>query len=271
MKDHELLKTVCGDIYTITGIKPVIYNANMQLIYAHPLAMGTFCRVLRNSPSMAERCLSCDRAGLAQCRQTGEIHIYRCHMGLTEAVAPIMDRGTIIGYFLFGQLLEEACRSQVAERIRSSGLENTSQLLDLIAATESTQKDVIRACARLMCMCASYVRLQHIVNRQHKELAVSIAEYINSNLADEITIAQLCKQFGISRGTLYTISKNSFGVGITEYLRECRIDAAVRLLRQTDMSVCHIAEAVGINDANYLTKLIKKRTGITPKGLRKQA
>lgn len=270
MKDQELLKTVCSDIYAITGIKPAIYDAAMRLVYAHPLAMGAFCRAVRSDPAMAEQCLACDRAGFSQCRKTGEICIYRCHMGLTEAAAPIMDRGTVIGYFLFGQLLEESCRGRIIERIKSGGFQNSQQLLDLLAEMEPTEEAVIRASARLMSMCASYVQLQHVVKVQHKDLALSIAEHISRNFAGEITMEQLCRQFGISRGTLYTISKNTFGVGITEYIRNCRIDAAVELLRSTDKPVYQVAEAVGINDANYLTKLIKKRTGRTPKELRRQ-
>jgi len=270
MKDHELLRSVCDDIYTMTGIKPVIYDANMRLVYGHPLAMGPFCEEIRKDPKVKEKCIACDRAGFDQSHKSGHICIYRCHMGLTEAVAPIVDRGTVIGYFLFGQMLEDSCRNLIRDRIKEIGGQNTKHLLELLAAMEPTDEQVIRASARLMLMCASYVQLQHVLNRQHKDLALSIADYISRNLSAQITIELLCKQFGISRGTLYTISKNTFGMGITEYLRSCRINTAVELLLGTNLPVCRIAETVGINDANYLTKLIKKQTGMTPKELRKQ-
>jgi len=268
MNAQEQLKSICDDIYAITGIKTVIYDAAMRSVYAHPLAMGEFCGEVRRDPAMLKRCLACDEAGFAQCRRTGEICVYHCHMGLTEAAAPIVDRGTVIGYFLFGQLLEESCRDRVRERVEAGGFQNRQKLLDLLAAMEPTQESVIQASARLMSMCASYVQLQHVVGVRHKELAVAIAEYIQRRYADEITIEQLCRYFGISRGTLYTISKNTFGMGITDYIRTCRNDAAVELLRSSEKPVYQIAEEVGINDANYLTKLVKKHTGKTPRELR---
>ena len=270
MTDSDSLKSLCEDIYDITGIKPVIYDAGMGIVYSHPLSMGQFCRQVRQDPERHKKCLACDRAGFDQCRRTGELCIYRCHMGLTEAAAPIIDRGTVIGYLLFGQLLEEGAEQEIRDKLTRGNFENKAQLLALLEEMEPTQQRIIRASARLMAMCASYIRLQHVLKRQHKDLALSIADHINQNYSQELSIPQLCRQFGISRGTLYTISKNAFGVGITDYIRSCRINAAMELLQSTDLPVCRVAEAVGINDANYLTKLIKKQTGLTPKQLQTQ-
>ena len=269
MTDAEALRSVCQDIYDITGIKPVIYDASMHIVYSHPLSMGEFCRQVRMDPARRSRCLDCDRAGFAQCRNTGELFIYRCHMGLTEAAAPIVDRGTVIGYLLFGQLLEEQARDQIRQRLLHGDFANRELLLELLEQMDPTEPRIIASSARLMAMCASYIRLQHVLKRQHKDLALSIADYISQNYAQDLSICQLCRQFGISRGTLYTISKNAFGMGITDYIRSCRINAAIELLQSGDLPVCRVAEAVGISDANYLTKLIKTQTGMTPKQLQR--
>ena len=270
MKDKELLKSVCDDIYDITGIKPVIYDASMRVVYSHPLAMGDFCRQVRADGGNTDKCIACDRAGFSQCQKTGSLCIYRCHMGLTEAAAPIVDRGTVVGYLLFGQLLDASSKEVVRQNIRTGHFKNKQLLLDLLEQMQCTEERIIQSSARLMAMCASYIRLQDVVKHQHKDLALSIADYISQNYAQELSITQLCRQFGISRGTLYAISKGAFGIGITDYIRNCRITAAITLLKQNDMSVCRVAEAVGISDANYLSKLIKKHTGLSPKQLQRQ-
>jgi len=269
MKDQELLKNVCADIYAITGIKPVIYDANMQVVYAHPLSMSAFCREVRRDPIMAEKCLVCDREGFAQCRKTGDICIYRCHMGFMEAAAPIMEGGVVIGYFLFGQLLTPGARDEVKYKI--TGMKDQDILLSYLQSMMEADEETILASARLMSMCASYIRLQQVIKTQHKEVALMIAEYIRQNYGKELTIPALCQQFGVSRGTLYQISKDAFGMGITDYIRQCRLDGAVSLLKQGNLPVYKIAETVGIPDANYLAKLIKKHTGLTPRALRRQA
>lgn len=268
MSDTKLLQTVCNDIYTLTGIKPVVYNADMQILYAHPQAMGPFCRRIRCDSTVARRCIACDRAGLERCRTTGEVCIYHCHMGFTEAAAPILDRGVVVGYLLFGQLLEAENRSLVLERIRQEALEGHAVLRTLLEAMPATRTDTILASARLISMCASYIHLQRAVVRSNENLAYTIDSYIRQNCAGNLTIVQLCKRFGISRGTLYNVSKSAFGHGITEHIRQRRLDIAIELLLQTDLPVFRIAEQCGINDANYLTKLIKARTGLTPVRLR---
>lgn len=269
MSNNDLLQTVCSDIYTLTGIKPVVYDADMQILYAHPLSMGPFCQKIRSDPAVARRCRACDRAGLERCRNTGEICIYHCHMGFTEAAAPILERGIVVGYLLFGQLLEEGNRCRVIEQLRSGMYKDPEILSGLLEAVPTTETATILACARLISMCASYIHLQRAVMQSDADMARTLDSYIRQNCARDLSIAHLCRRFGISRGTLYNISKRAFGTGITEYIGSCRVDAAIELLQQTDLTVSRIAELSGIHDANYLTKLIKKRTGLTPTRLRR--
>ena len=80
----------------------------------------------------------------------------------------------------------------------------------------------------------------------------------------------ICREFGISRGTLYTISKQVFGKGITEYIRAMRIQRAVELLRQQTWPIYRIADEVGFADPNYLAKVIKAETGKSPREIQKE-
>ena len=57
-------------------------------------------------------------------------------------------------------------------------------------------------------------------------------------------------------------------MGISDYIRNRRLEAAEELLRKGTMPIGRAAEEVGLSDANYFTKLIRKRTGMTPGQLR---
>lgn len=261
---NELLKNICEDIHSITGIKPVIYDAEMRILYAHPLSMGEFCCEVRKSPAQQQKCLACDREAFETCRRTGELCIYRCHMGLTEAAAPILDHGTVIGYLLFGQLLSQNDREKVAEKVRGN-----PRLTALLHAMEPTDEQIIRASARLMAMCTSYVHLQNILKTPAENLALSLADHIETHLKDDLSPETLMRRFGLSRSTLYNLSKTAFGMGISAYVRTRRLEAGIDLLQQGTLPVWRVAEEVGLSDANYFTKLIRRRTGQTPSALRK--
>ena len=268
MRNLDIIKSICDDIYDITGIKTVLYDADMNCLFGHPYSMCDFCRVVRKSKENFEKCISCDRAGFEECRKSGETVIYKCHMGLTEASTPIIDNGVIIGYFLFGQLLSENARDEIRDKIEKGNYCDKEELLTHLDAIPVTEDRVINASARLISMCASYIRLKNILNLEQENVAVSIGKYISENLSDpKLSISSICTYFSISRGTLYNISKSSYQMGITEYIRKLRIKKALELIQSSRQPIYRIAEAVGIFDSNYFTKLIKDETGETPKKL----
>jgi len=273
MSVHEQLRSVCSDLYVTTGIKAVVYDADMRVLLAHPGAMGQFCSTVRKYGCLSKECLRCDHSGLARCRESGQFHIYRCHMGLTEAATPIIDGGMVIGYLLFGQLLSEGDRDAVLERIEILPDEGDRTILRAaVSAMESVSREKLAAAARLMTMCACYIRLNNILAAQQGALSVRIGKYIDQRLPDPaLSIDQLTREFSISRSTLYTLSKQAFGMGITDYIRKMRLLRAETLLKTTDMPVFEIAAAVGLSDPDYLSRLLHRTTGKTPRQIRKSA
>ena len=270
MKNIELLKNICNDIYDITGIKAVIYDGQMSWIYSHPLAMCDFCMKVRKHKSLAKKCLECDAAGFASSKRSGELNIYKCHMGLTEAVIPIFYSGEVIGFILFGQLIDEGAVEEIVGNIKGLKLSDEAELLEAITKMERTSHKIIHASARLMSMCASYAHFVKVLNLNRDSISVNIARFIEDNIKD-VDIKMITDSYAISQGTLYNISKEAFGMGISDHIREQRLKRAISLIESGNMPIYRIAEEVGIGDANYLTKLIKKATGKTPRQIRAEA
>ena len=63
--------------------------------------------------------------------------------------------------------------------------------------------------------------------------------------------------------------KEELGLTFIEYLTKIRIDAAKRLLLETNMTVSEISDLVGYQDPSYFTKVFKKREGVTPTQFRR--
>jgi AraC-like DNA-binding protein len=60
-----------------------------------------------------------------------------------------------------------------------------------------------------------------------------------------------------------------FGVTPYQYLTQCRIDEAVRLLLHTDKTIRDIAAACGFAGQSHFSSAIRKRTGMPPGMIRK--
>lgn len=97
-----------------------------------------------------------------------------------------------------------------------------------------------------------------------RERLDNIFWYISENYAEEIAPGILAKQLHVTESYFCRFFKASTGMTLTQYLLEYRIKKAQLLLTQTDDPVARIAENVGIPDANYFSRIFRKRTGKTP-------
>ena len=272
MIDYRMkeLSEIINDLNVLTGIKCVLYDDKFTPIYHYEKKKCGFCTLLRENPEYAERCLCSDRAGLERCIETGESYSYKCHMGLSEILTPIKSGGVTIGYILVGQSI---C-SEDEERVRKS-LENypdkdkIPRLLSELEAVRRLSAEELSGMARLVNICTSYIDMKKLIKQREEPTRRLLEEYIRENLRYKIGIESLSRAFGMSRSTLYGFSVKHFGMGITEYITEVRLNTARDMLLNTDMSVSEISYAVGILDTNYFIKKFRAKFGASPKRWKK--
>ena len=80
----------------------------------------------------------------------------------------------------------------------------------------------------------------------------------------------MSERFFINKFYLTKIFKETYGTTINSYLISKRITGAKQLLRFTDKTVDEIGNAVGMEDANYFSRMFRKVEGISPSEYRKQ-
>lgn len=93
--------------------------------------------------------------------------------------------------------------------------------------------------------------------------------YVDQHYAETLTLEFLSSQFHISLSHLCRQFKKAAGMTFTEYLFARRMDKAMRLLKETSLSVAEICEQTGYTDYFYFNKIFKKYTGCTPGRYRK--
>lgn len=108
------------------------------------------------------------------------------------------------------------------------------------------------------------VLVQNQSLRGYSPIIQGVVNQINMNLLGELSLKSLAEKFNISSGYLSTTFKKEVGVTLTEYVNNRRIDHSVFLLNTTMMQIQDIASCCGFVDANYYSRIFKKRKGITP-------
>ena len=93
--------------------------------------------------------------------------------------------------------------------------------------------------------------------------------FIHDHLASEVTLEEIANAANMSRASLSLNFKMVTGIAPYEYLIIRRIEYALNLLRETNMSIMEISENCGFNNLANFNRVFKKMNGMTPREYRK--
>ena len=106
MEQSLSIERILKELYHISGFRISIYDTNFREIAAYPRELGCFCGLIQKHPEGKRLCVEHDTMAFGRVREQEKLHIYKCHFGLYEAVAPLYSFGTLTGYLMMGQTLE---------------------------------------------------------------------------------------------------------------------------------------------------------------------
>jgi YesN/AraC family two-component response regulator len=87
---------------------------------------------------------------------------------------------------------------------------------------------------------------------------------------EKLSLASISADLNIGRTKLCALARQlSGGSTLTHMIAQRRVNAAKLLLSRSDTPVSTVAEAVGISDYNYFSKVFRNLTGMTPSAFRK--
>lgn len=268
--DKKQCKSLMNDFYTITKIKIVIYDTNFEPIISVPANDCDFCAALKKNPSALEKCNSCIESEVKKCKKSNALNIYKCHAGLTEAVAPLRIDDIVIGYIMFGQIVDKEDKNEKKAEILTYAAQYSNEDMSRhFSKITSKNIDQIHSVAKLMEACISYLVMHKLIKSDHTSLAFKLANFIETNLSSDLSVDKLCEHFDISRNSLYKIFNDFYGMSVARYIRKKRIDVALELI-SSGTSITDASIKVGFGDYNYFSKVFKSETGTLPSKFRKK-
>ena len=99
---------------------------------------------------------------------------------------------------------------------------------------------------------------------QDERIINKIVRFVQSHLAEEISLSVLAEEFHFSAQYVSQLFKNEIGVNFLTYLTNIRMEKAKKLLLNTDLPIAEISEQSGYGDYRVFTKVFKKSEGVTP-------
>lgn len=279
MKDYSLdteVRKMLENFYTMSGIRVGLHSLNNEIIgeYRHIAPDRrdyTFCEMIRydHPADFSMKCFDCDINAIERVRKTKKTLIYRCHVGFMEALVPITAHGEVFCVLFIGQIIDENDSAMTKARVRD--------MFDIMKCSDEVKAEYTAAYEKMPVLSAEKLRAyvyfleisaQSIYDNSHiSRLDVSKTEqfryYISRNLCSHITISDAAKNLGLSTSHLSKIISRDMGTTFTQYLTQCRMEEAKRMLRTSSQSVISISLMLKFNEPTYFMRQFKKYTGMS--------
>ena len=97
-----------------------------------------------------------------------------------------------------------------------------------------------------------------------------VTDYINEHLAENLSLADLAGTVALSSFHFARLFKGSTGYAPHQYHIHCRVKRSKELLLERELSIVHIAQAVGFASQSHLNYHFKRVVGLTPMAFLRQ-
>lgn len=118
----------------------------------------------------------------------------------------------------------------------------------------------------------NYVTRKHIIQEYEDGLPKyklkQALEYMNAHLSENVSLAAISDELGISQFYFCRLFKQSTGMAPHGYLIQQRVERSKQLLKQKESTMLDIAIECGFANPSHFAKHFRRHTGISPKQFR---
>ena len=108
-------------------------------------------------------------------------------------------------------------------------------------------------------------------NAEDREFIAKIEKIVSTQLANPaLSVEMLSSELGYSTRQFYRKLKEISGTSPSDFIKECRIVAAERLLLEQNLTIEEIMDRTGFNNRGTFYKIFSQRYGMSPAQYRKQ-
>lgn len=97
----------------------------------------------------------------------------------------------------------------------------------------------------------------------------ALIRHVEENVGERHTIEDAARRLNLNPYHFCKSFKKLTGRTFIDFVNACKVEAAERLLLDTDLSITEVAGRVGCDNPNYFARMFKQAKGVTPSQYRK--
>lgn len=148
-----------------------------------------------------------------------------------------------------------------------------SAVRELSAALQGKSKGIVNSFELLEMFMLIFKHQQTEMHHRHEKTNAEIyiesaVKYIHANIHTPLPVGELTAFLGVSQPYLFSLFKRKFQISPKEYILRQKLKRAKLLLKETPLTVTHIANSVGFQDVLSFSRFFKSKTGLSPQTYR---
>jgi AraC-like DNA-binding protein len=161
---------------------------------------------------------------------------------------------------IFANIMSAIMKYVIEQRIDLQELRNEDVFMTLYSYEFLEEKK-----AYVLQICELITRLQQAKSEEKKSTSSQlIIDYIDKHFDQPISLGIMADQLSLSPSYLSVVIKNQLGMGFVEYINKLRIQKAVSLLEDNDVTIQQIAEQCGYDTVHTFIRQFKKMYQMPP-------
>lgn len=220
-----------------------------------------YCAERRKDLEFDASCRECDIAHLEVAKAEKDMHIYRCHCGMMEAIVPLYDKhGEYLGALFFGQMRDADS---------SEAYKGPEKFRSFFEQSPAISHEKAFATARLLKLISEHIISNELIKYRREKWVEILKETIDKKLSVPPSIADMARLVHHSESFLSHNFHEYFGNSPKKYIQEQRMKKAGKLLL-SGKKVFEVAFELGFYDEFHFSKAFKKYWQESPSEYTKQ-
>lgn len=195
---------------------------------------------------------------------------------LDESLLPFNDFSSLTMSYLFKNEWDEDLVSEDL-RLNHTDQREFDQLVIKMNREYSDRQDGYNAILRAYMIEFIVMMMRGFHNRSANDpvqprkasMIEAAIQHLDSHYNETISLVDLARKTFISKNYFCQLFKEITGMTVSQYTQQMRIEEAIKLIRDTDMSMSEIAYEVGYSDYKAFYVIFKKLNGISPNEFKK--